>query len=190
MLTKAQVVRTLFATSLAAAASLSTPAVRIDTSAYAQSNCAVWSTYNEQDGKASNLTATACSSTQDDSSAVGFQCSARRPQLRYYPGEGAQQQLANNADMTVTFAVGDDTLPKLMHYDGTSGAFFVNIGKTDPALQMLQSGGPLDVSSDTLGTHRFRLLGSTAAIAAVMGRCGVKNYIGPPPPLPVADSSQ
>ena len=190
MLDCARIFRTLPVLSFAALAGLSAPGLMMGLPAYAQSNCAVWSTYNEQDGKASSLTATACSSNQDDSSAVGFQCSAKRPQLRYYPGEGAQQHLANNADMTVTFAVGDDTLPKLMHYDGTSGVFFVNIGRTDPALQMLQSGGPLDVSSDTLGTHRFRLLGSTAAIAAVMGKCGVKNYIGPPPPAPVDDTSQ
>jgi hypothetical protein len=149
----------------------------------------VWSTYDEQDGKATNLTATACASTDDDSSALGVQCSAKKPQVRYYPDSEAQEQLPDRTLLAASFAVGDDSISKSMRYDRASGAFSVAVKNNDPLLQMLQSGGPLDVTSAPLGTHRFRLLGSTAAIAAVMGKCGVTNYIGPPPPAPADTTS-
>jgi hypothetical protein len=182
--------RVLFIAALAFASPFASPLLHVNSAAYAAGNCAVWSTYTEQDGKAQNLTAFACASTLNDSSVVGLQCLRKRPQLRYYPGDGAQESLRNRASLAATFAVGDQSVAETMRYDAAIGVFTVNIGRNAPLLQMLQSGGPLDLASDTLGPHRFRLLGSTAAIAAVMSQCGIKRYIGPPPPVAADDSGQ
>jgi hypothetical protein len=169
---------------LALAASLAVPGFGGTAQAASAASCAIWSTYTEQDGKAANLTATACAATADDSSAVGVQCIGKKPQIRYYPGDGAQPLVSDGKKLTITFAVGDQSLDKTMRYDGSAGAFTAPMSTSDPLLQMLQGGGPLDLSTDLLGPHRFRLLGSTAAIAAVLGGCHIKSYIGPPPPTP------
>jgi len=155
--------------------------------ARADGACTTWSTYEEQDVKGSHLTAYACSSTPDDSSVMGLQCIGKKPVLRYYPGNFAQQQLTRSARIDVTFAVGDDGFIKSMLYDPVDGVFSVPVSKTDPVLGLIQSGGPLDLSTLILGTHRFRLIGSNAAVATVMHACGVKDYLAPPPPLPAPD---
>jgi hypothetical protein len=155
--------------------------------ARAEGACTTWSTYEEQGTNGSHLTAVACSSTADDSSVVGLQCIGKRPVLRYYPGNFAQQRLTRRARIDVTFAVGDDGYVKSMLYDPVDGVFSATISKTDPVLGLLQSGGPLDLGTDILGTHRFRLIGSNAAVAVVMQGCGVKDYLAPPPPLPAPD---
>ena len=182
-LTTAQFGRLLAVLPLAAGLAVAPPLV-VPSPAFAQGNCAVWSTYTEQDGKDSNLTATACASTEDDSAAIGVQCNAKKqPVIRFYPGDGQQDQI-HKGGLDFTFAVGDQGTIKTMRWNDDDGAFAVVIGRNDVLLQMFQSGGPMDVSTLILGSHRFRLLGSTAAIAAVFGQCGLKKYIGPPPPPP------
>src|SRR6185312_586204 len=158
--------------------------------ARADGACTTWSTYEEQDAKAANLTAIACSSTKDDSSVLGLQCHGKKPELRYYPGDFAQATIRNNTWLSVTLAVGDEGIIKTMRYNGLDGVFSVTISKTDSVLGLLQSGGPLDLTSATLGTHRFRLIGSNAAVAKVMQGCGIKDYLAPPPPLPDPDPRQ
>ena len=140
----------------------------LSTPARADGACTTWTTYEEQDVKGSHLTAYACSSTPDDSSVMGLQCIGKKPVLRYYPGNFAQQQLTRSARIDVTFAVGDDGFIKSMLYDPVDGVFSVPVSKTDPVLGLIQSGGPLDLSTLILGTHRFRLIGSNAAVATVI----------------------
>ena len=177
--------RPLLVLGFALASSLAAPLLPIDTKARAQASCDVWSAYDEHDGRGSNLTAVACSSTPDDSSVVGLQCLGKRPQVRYYPGNGAQRTLPNKASLDVTFTVGDQSIPETMRYDAGDGVFSVSIGRNDPLLQLLQSGGPLDLASDQLDTHRFLAFGSDRG-----DRHGDEwlrhrtHYIGPPPPPP------
>ena len=156
------------------------------TPAMAQSACMRWNAAGEQDFSSAkvsktNLTATACSSNADDSTAIGVQC-AGRPQIRYYPGGDAPAAIANKTNIAMTFAVGDDGTIKTMRYDALNGVFSAPMSSTDPVLSLLVSGGPLDVTSDLLGTHRFRLIGSTTAIGAVFAGCGVNAAILTPLP--------
>jgi len=161
--------------------------------ALAQSACMRWNAAGEQDFSRArvsktNLTATACSSTTDDSTAVGVQCPGR-PQIRYYPGGDAPAAIANRTSVAMTFAVGDDATVKTMRYDALNGVFSAPISATDPVLSLLVSGGPLDVTSDLLGAHRFRLIGSTTAIGAVFAACRVNAAILTPLPRRRPDSS-
>ncbi|MEO8883507.1 MAG: hypothetical protein ABI377_08880, partial [Devosia sp.] len=135
-----------------------------------------------------NLTATACSSTADDSTAIGIQC-PDKPQIRYYPGGDAPAAIANRTSVAMTFAVGDDGTIKTMRYDALNGVFSAPISATDSVLSLLASGGPLDVTSDLLGTHRFRLVGSTTAIGAVFTACGINAAVLTPLPRRRPDSS-
>ena len=149
-------------------------------------SCAVWSVSNEDDVTAHNLTASACSSAADDSTAVGFQCTDR-PQLRYYPmTDDPTLHLTRGMRVAVTFGVDPDSVVETMRYDEANGVFSATIKNGDPVLVLLQSGGPLVVSSDALGSHTFRLLGSTAAIGTVLARCGRHLPKGPVPPPAVS----
>jgi len=156
------------------------------TPALAQSACMRWNAASEQDFSSAkvsktNLTATACSSTADDSTAIGVQCPGR-PQIRYYPGGDAPTGIASKTSVAMTFAVGDDGTIKTMRYDALNGVFSAPISAADPVLSMLVSGGPLDVTSDLLGAHTFRLIGSTTAIGAVFAGCGINAAILTPLP--------
>ena len=165
--------RTLWAAVLALGLNAAAPVMPAGTAVAmaAGGQCAIWSVALEDDTTSKNLTASACSSTADDSAAVGFQCPGR-PQLRYYPGDTAPEHLAHGKRVTLTFAVDQDSVAETMRYDEVNGVFWTTIGDNDPVFRLLQSGGPLTVTGDTLGTHTFRLLGSTAAISTVMERCG------------------
>jgi|GEM_PF-6566969 len=145
-------------------------------------SCAVWAVSMEDDTTSKNLTASACSSSADDTTAVGFQCTDR-PQLRYYPGDDAPDHLTKGMRVSMTFAVDPDSVVETMRYDEASGAFYAKIGNADPVFALLQTGGPLVVSSDLLGSHTFRLLGSTAALTTIMARCG-RPLPNPPMPAP------
>jgi hypothetical protein len=154
--------------------------------ALAQSACMRWNAAGEDDFSGarvskSNLTATACASTADDSTAIGVQCPGK-PQIRYYPGGDAPAAIANKASVAMTFAVGEDATVKTMRYDALNGVFFAPMSASDPILSLLVSGGPLDVTSDLLGTHRFRLIGSTTAIGAVFAACHVSAGVLTPLP--------
>jgi hypothetical protein len=158
----------------------------VATPAMAQSACMRWNAAGEQDFSSAkvsktNLTATACSSTADDSTAIGVQCPGR-PQIRYYPSGDAPAGIANKTSVAMTFAVGDDANVKTMRYDALNGVFSASMSAADPVLSLLVSGGPLDVTSDLLGTHRFRLIGSTTAIGAVFAGCHVDAAILTPLP--------
>ncbi|MDR3475787.1 MAG: hypothetical protein P4M09_29430 [Devosia sp.] len=166
-----QLARTLLAAVVAGGLTVATPLLPIDGAALAQSSCVIWSAADEDDSTATNLTASACSSTADDSTAIGFQC-PDKPQLRYYPSDDAASQLRKGTRAAVTFAVGDATVAKTMRYDDLNGVLWVTIRPKDPVMDLLRLGGPLVVSGDAVGSHTFRLLGSTAAIASVLTQCG------------------
>jgi hypothetical protein len=151
----------------------------------AQTSCSVWGTFDEDDGAASNLTAFACGAVADDSTAIGVQCPAGKPQVRYYPTSDDAEALRKNARVTMTFTVGDAAVQKTMRFDAANGVFWASFRPKDPLVSLLISGGPLDVSSNVLGTHRFRLVGSTAAIATVLAACKVHIDVPPPMPRPV-----
>lgn len=178
--------RALLVLLAAACFGLLPPAMHLAGTAQAVS-CAVWSADPEDDFNSTNLTASACSSTADDSAAVGVQCPGT-PQLRYYPGDDAPANLVEGSKAVVTFAVDPDSVKKTMRYDNLNGVFFVKIKPRDPVFALLQSGGPLVVSGDALGSHKFRLLGSTKAIATVLAGCGVKLDSGAAPSSPAASS--
>jgi hypothetical protein len=159
------------AAGLAFGLSIGAPVMQLNSTASAQSSCAVWSTAGEDDLGTTNLTASACSSTADDSTAIGFQCPGK-PQLRYYPSADVASQLRKGTRALLTFAVGDATVARTMRYDDLNGVLWASIKPKDPVLDLLRSGGPLIVSGDAVGSHTFRLLGSTAAIASVLAQCG------------------
>lgn len=146
-------------------------------------NCQIWTTSQEDDGAGgTHLTASACAAAADDSTAIGVQC-PRQPQIRFYPNDQMQATITrDNAVLPVDFSVGDDTVTKPMRYDLANGVFWATVRASDHLFDLLQSGGPLDASNDVLGTHRFRLVGSTGSIGMVLAAC--RQKLKPLPPVP------
>jgi hypothetical protein len=150
-------------------------------------HCAVWSAAAEDDGDANNLTATACASTADDATAIGIQCPSAG-QVRYYPqADDLPKGIKRGSKETLDFGVDLDHVTKVMNYDDANGVFFSALKKSEPLLTLLQSGGPLIVSSADLGSHTFRLLGSTAAMQLVFDGC---DHPPKAAPVPVPDLPQ